>query len=111
MITELQKRMDEFNDNFDGETLRKYQREITELKNTITKLENIMESSTVDQMKQKKRMSQLKRQGSGTHPIRAAKGKNGKDERWFKRLNEYKTKISLYTAHHEFTSDVRTHRD
>lgn len=45
MLTELDRRMDEDSENFNREieTIRKYQIETTELKNTMTELKNTQE--------------------------------------------------------------------
>lgn len=62
------------------ENIRKYQIEVTDMKNMITNTKNILEDSTADQMKQKNG-SVIGRQGNGTQPKRAVKRKKNKKEK------------------------------
>lgn len=74
MLTKLRRRMDKHSQNLKIENTRKFQTEVTELKNTITELKNNQWVSKADLMKQKKGSENL-RHGRETHPIRAAKRK------------------------------------
>ena len=67
MLTELRRTRHEISENFSRETeyIRKYQTEITELKNTVTEQNIPIASQRMDQQPQ--------RQGNGIHPIREEK--------------------------------------
>ena len=83
MLTKLERRMHKHSENLKTENIRKFQTEVTELKNTTTELKNNQWGSKADLMKQKKGSENL-RHGRETHPIRAAKRKK----------NEKKMKIA-----------------
>ena len=59
----------------DFKNIRKYQTEVTDLKNTITELKNTLEgfNSRLDEIEQ--RVQSTLRQGSGTQPIRTSERK------------------------------------
>ena len=81
MFMESRRIMEGYNEKFNKETenIRKFQTEVTELKNTTTELKNNQWGSKADLMKQKKGSENL-RHGRETHPIRAAKRK--KNAKW-----------------------------
>ena len=54
MLTKLERRMHKHSENLKTENIRKFQTEVTELRDSITKLKNILEGSKIVQMKQKK---------------------------------------------------------
>ena len=74
MPTKLGRRMDKYSENLKIENIRKFQTEVTELKNTITEWKNNQWGSKADLMKQKKGSENL-RHGIETHPIRQQKEK------------------------------------
>lgn len=62
--TELRNRIEEQSENFNRENIRKYQLEVTKIKNSVTELKNIMEefSSILDEGEE--RISELKYSGT-----------------------------------------------
>ena len=62
MLTKVRRRMDEHSKNFNQETqnTRKYQIEVTELKNTITEMKNIPERFNITLDEAEERISELK---------------------------------------------------
>lgn len=76
MLTELQRRMDEYCESYNGwtESILKHYMDATEPKNTITELKTILEgfNSRLDRWNRRKDQWSWK-QSSGTHTIRAAK--------------------------------------